>query len=147
MACVNAPVHGAGAERRGLLDGVHVLVVDDEDDPRELFRDVLELAGARVSVASSARAALAEIERQVPDVLVSDIMMPNEDGYWLIKAVRAIREQTGRRHPRALAITGDRWRHSRTRAVDAGFDAELCKPIGIEALCEAVARLAGRYRD
>jgi len=147
MACANASAHDAGAERRGLLDGVHVLVVDDEDDPRELFRDVLELAGAHVSVASSARAALAAIEDHVPDVLVTDIMMPSEDGYWLIEAVRAIRDATGRRHPRALAITGDRWRHPRSRAVDAGFDAELTKPIGIETLCETVARLAGRYRD
>src|SRR6266850_1938290 len=97
-----------------LLDGVHVLVVDDEEDPRELFRDVLELAGARVSVAASARAALAAIEREVPDVLVSDIMMPSEDGYWLINAVREFRHATGRRHPKALALTGDGRRHSRS---------------------------------
>ena len=128
-----------------LLDGVHVLVVDDEEDPRELFRDVLELAGARVSVAASARAALAAIEREVPDVLVSDIMMPSEDGYWLINAVREFRHATGRRHPKALALTGDGRRHSRSHTLDAGFDAQLSKPIGVDTLCGAVARLAGRF--
>jgi CheY-like chemotaxis protein len=144
MACPQS----AAAEvsrRKGVLDGVHVLVVDDEEDPRELFRDVLELAGAHVSVADSARAALAIVERDVPDVLVTDIMMPNEDGYWLIDAVRAFRATTGRRHPRALALTGGGRTHPRARAVTAGFDVQLSKPIGIETLCEAVARLAGRY--
>jgi len=146
MACPHstaAEVSSSG--RRRVLEGLHVLVVDDEDGPRELFRDVLELAGAHVSVAASARAALAVVERDVPDVLVTDIMMPGQDGYWLINAVRNFREASGRRHPRALALTGDGRRHPRARAVAAGFDAQLSKPVGIETLCEAVARLAGRY--
>jgi len=145
MACPHSIAAEVSSRRKGVLDGLHVLVVDDEEDPRELFRDVLELAGAHVSVAASAREALAIVEREVPDVLVTDIMMPNEDGYWLIDAVRALRESTGRRHPRALALTGGGRTHPRARAVAAGFDAQLGKPIGIETLCEAVARLAGRY--
>jgi CheY-like chemotaxis protein len=145
MAGPHSAAHDVSTGRRALLHGVHVLVVDDDEDPRELFRDVLELAGARVSVAASARAALAAIERDVPDIVVSDIMMPNEDGYWLIDAVRAFRGVTGRRHPRALALTGDGRRHSRARTLAAGFDAQLSKPIGVDTLCEAVARLAGRY--
>jgi CheY-like chemotaxis protein len=125
-----------------ILEGVLVVVVDDEDDPRALFRDVLELAGARVTVASSARAALEAIEREMPDVLVSDIMMPDEDGYWLINAVRALPSGTGR--PRALAITGDPRRNSRDQVLRAGYDAHLSKPVGVDVLCAAVARLAGR---
>jgi hypothetical protein len=69
---------------------LHVVVVDDEEGPRALFSDILAMVGARVTVASSAREALAIIERDRPDVLVSDIMMPGEDGYWLIKAVRLL---------------------------------------------------------
>lgn len=125
------------------LDGVHIVVVDDEEDPRALFRDVLEEAGARVTAASSARDALAVIERDSPDVLVSDIMMPNEDGYWLIDAVRALPSK-GRRCPRALAITGDPQRHSWGRVRAAGFDAHLSKPVGVDVLCSEVARLAAR---
>jgi CheY-like chemotaxis protein len=125
------------------LEGVHVVVVDDDHDARMLFCDVLELAGARVTTASSARAALAAIEREVPDVLVSDIMMPIEDGYWLIQAVREL-PLRGHRRPRALALTGDFTRHPRDRALRAGYDAHLGKPVSVDVLCAAVARLAAR---
>jgi CheY-like chemotaxis protein len=127
-----------------LLDGVHVLVVDDEALPRALFHDVLELAGARVTVAASAREALESIERDVPDVVVSDIMMPHQDGYWLIAALQAVRARTGGR-PRAVAITGDPRRHSPERTRQAGFDAHLTKPMGVDELSAAVASLAGRF--
>lgn len=126
-----------------VLKGVHVVVVDDEDDPRALFGEVLEMAGARVTVAASAREALAIIERDVPDVLVSDIMMPGEDGYWLIEAVRLLPSE-GRRRIRALAITGDPVQHARDRVLRAGYDAHIGKPMGVDALCALVARLVGR---
>ena len=144
MVCLDSAPLDAPPNSRGLLDGIHVLVVDDEPDPRALFRDVLEEAGARVTAVPSAREAIAAMERELPDVLVSDIMMPNEDGYWLIEAVRALRRDGGRR-PRALAITGDSRRHSRTRVLTAGYDAHLGKPVGVDTLCVAVARLAGRF--
>ena len=85
----------------GPLEGIRVVVVDDEDGPRTLFRVVLELQGSQVTAVSSARDALDAMKREIPDVLVSDIMMPNEDGYWLIAAVAALRLTHGR--PRALA--------------------------------------------
>src|SRR5205823_1700535 len=88
MVCLTPAARGITEHPKRPLDGVHVLVVDDERDPRELFRDVLVLAGARVTMAASARDALAAIEHDPPEVLVSDIMMPGEDGYWLIDAVR-----------------------------------------------------------
>src|SRR5262245_47696552 len=126
---------------RGLLNGLHVLVVDDDAGPRQLFRDVLELAGARVTVAPSARLALAAIQCAVPDVLVSDIMMPEHDGYWLIRAVRALANEHGGRIP-ALAVTGDHGQHSRARALAEGFNAHLPKPINVRELVAAVERLA-----
>jgi len=129
-----------------VLKGVHVVVVDDEDDPRALFSEVLAMAGARVTVASSAREALGIIERDVPDVLVSDIMMPGEDGYWLIEAVRLLPSE-GNRRIRALAITGDPVQHARDRVLRAGYDAHISKPMGVDALCALVARLVGRERS
>jgi len=130
--------------QKGELHGLHVLVVDDEQSPRELFRDVLALAGARVTVAASARQALAVIERDVPDVLVSDIMMPGEDGYWLIENVHTRAKSNGGGRPRAVAVTGDPVKHSRDRALRAGFDAHLGKPVDVDVLQATVGRLAGR---
>ncbi|HTO13661.1 MAG TPA: response regulator [Candidatus Binatia bacterium] len=121
---------------------MHVVVVDDEESVRGLFTDVLQLAGACVRAASSAREALALIEAGMPHVLVSDVMMPDEDGYWLIGALRGM----GPRRPRTLAITGDARRHSRDELLRAGYDAFLSKPIGVELLTTTVARLAGRSR-
>jgi CheY-like chemotaxis protein len=118
-----------------------VLVVDDDAGPRQLFRDVLELSGARVTVAPSARLALAAIQCEVPDVLVSDIMMPEHDGYWLIRSVRELSTEHGGRVP-ALAVTGDPSQHSRTRALAEGFTAHLQKPINVKEFSSMVARLA-----
>ena len=130
------------ARPAGLLSGVDVVLVDDEESVRDLFNDVLQLAGAQVRAASSAREALALIEARMPHVLVSDVMMPHEDGYWLIAALLAM----GPRRPRTLAITGDARRHSRDELLRAGYDAFLCKPIGVDLLTATVARLAGHAR-
>lgn len=140
MVCLDSGRPDARAS--GLLGGVHVVVVDDEESVRGLFTDVLQLAGACVRAASSAREALALIEAGMPHVLVSDVMMPDEDGYWLIGALRGM----GPRRPRTLAITGDARRHSRDELLRAGYDAFLSKPIGVELLTTTVARLAGRSR-
>ena len=124
----------------GPLSGVRVVVVDDEQDVRDLFTDMLQLAGADVRAACSAREALGLIEAQMPHTVVSDVMMPHEDGYWLIAALRAM----GPRRPRALAITGDPRVHSRDALLRAGYDAFLSKPVSVDALTATVARLAGR---
>ena len=138
MVCLTPTARDATDNPKPLLAGVHVLVVDDEDDPRELFRDVLVLAGARVTVARSAREALAAFSHEPPDVLVSDIMMPGEDGYWLIHAVRTAHVESWSR-VRALAITGDARRHSRDEVLTAGFDAHLTKPIDFAELQRLLA--------
>jgi two-component system, chemotaxis family, CheB/CheR fusion protein len=123
------------------LDGLSVLVVDDDPAPLELYREVLTLAGARVRVATSAKAAVLLVQQEIPDVVVSDIMMPGEDGYWLINTLRELPADLGGRVP-ALAVTGDPGRHSRERARAAGYDCHLTKPVQITEFSATVARLA-----
>jgi two-component system, chemotaxis family, CheB/CheR fusion protein len=120
------------------LDGLTVLIVDDDPAPLELYREILTLAGARVRVATSARAALLMVQQETPDAVVSDIMMPGEDGYWLI---RALRDLPGGRIP-ALAVTGDPGNHSRERTRQAGYDCHLAKPVQVTEFSSTVARLA-----
>ena len=124
------------------LDGLTVLVVDDDPGPLELYREVLTMAGARVRVSTSARAALLMVQQEVPDVVVSDITMPGEDGYWLIRALRELPPDKGGRIP-TLAVTGDPVRHSSERTRKAGYDAHLAKPVQIAEFSATVARLAG----
>jgi CheY-like chemotaxis protein len=123
------------------LDGLTVLVVDDDPAPLELYREILTLAGARVRVATSARAALLMVQQEVPDAVVSDIMMPGEDGYWLIRALRDLPVEQGGRIP-ALAVTGDPGSHSRERTRQAGYDGHLAKPVQVAEFSATVARLA-----
>jgi CheY-like chemotaxis protein len=123
------------------LDGLSVLIVDDDPAPLELYREILTLAGARVRVATSARAAILLVQQEVPDVLVSDIMMPGEDGYWLIRALRELPADQGGCVP-ALAVTGDPRNHSSERARQAGYDSHLSKPVQVREFSATVARLA-----
>ena len=123
------------------LEGLTVLVVDDDPAPLELYREILTLAGARVRVATSARAALLMVQQEVPDAVVSDIMMPGEDGYWLIRALRDLPVEQGGRIP-ALAVTGDPGSHSRERTRQAGYDGHLAKPVQVAEFSATVARLA-----
>ena len=124
----------------GVLAGVRVVVVDDQDPVRDFFHDVLHLAGAEVWAAASAREALTMIEAHRPHVVVSDVMMPREDGYWLIAAVRAMPPP----RPRTVAVTGNAREHSRDKLLGAGYDAHLAKPVGVDTITAMVARLAGR---
>jgi CheY-like chemotaxis protein len=126
------------------LEGLTVLVVDDDPAPLELYREILTLAGARVRVATSARAALLMVQQEVPDAVVSDIMMPGEDGYWLIRALRDLPAERGGRIP-ALAVTGDPGTHSRERAREAGYDCHLAKPVQVAEFSATVARLASGH--
>lgn len=123
------------------LVGLHVLVVDDDPEARELIRTVLEYGGAFATVVPSAREALRHLQRVTPDVLVSDIAMPHEDGYWLIREVRAHGAIKGQRLP-AIAITAHGEAHGPDRTLGAGFDAHLQKPIDPWELCRLIAALA-----
>ena len=129
-------------EVRGLsLRGVKVLVVDDERDARELVRRVLTDAGARVFTASSIDEALDAVGRHQPDVMVSDIGLPGQDGYELIRRVRML---GGDRRVQAVALTAFARLEDRTQAMLAGFQMHLAKPVDPRELIVTVASLAGR---
>ena len=125
------------------IAGVRVLVVDDEPDARMLVRRLLEDCEAVVSTAESAREALERLERDPPDVLVSDIGMPGEDGYSLIRRVRALGPDRGGNTP-AVALTAYARAEDRVRSVLAGFQMHVSKPVEPAELITMVASLAGR---
>lgn len=121
------------------LHGIRVVLVEDHDDSRELLALMLEQCGAVVVSAPSARDGLAAVLEQRPDVVVSDLGMPGEDGYWLIREV----------HSRcgalpAVAVTGFGDRYHSGQARDAGFSEYLNKPVDPERLCGAVAKVLDR---
>jgi signal transduction histidine kinase/ActR/RegA family two-component response regulator len=123
-----------------LLRNVRVLVVEDEKDTRDLLVMALSGCGAEVTAASSVPEALAAFDRRKPDVLVSDIGLPVEDGYSLIRKVRA---RNGNAVP-AAAVTAYAGAEDRRRALEAGFQTHLAKPVDPSELVATVARLAGR---
>jgi PAS domain S-box-containing protein len=125
------------------LNGLKVLVVDDEPDARELITTVLEQCQAVVTVASSASEALEALARVQPDVLVSDIGMPGEDGYSLIEKVRQLPPQQGGRIP-AVALTAYARAEDRIKALAAGFQMHAPKPVEPAELAAIVASLAER---
>lgn len=125
------------------LKGVKVLVVDDEPDARELVRRVLESADAAVITVGSAQEALERLIQEGPDVLVSDIGMPDEDGYDLIRRVRALPQDKGGATP-ALALTAFARSEDRQRAFMAGFQLHVAKPVEPSELVAVVASLAGK---
>jgi signal transduction histidine kinase len=130
----------ATGPRHKHLAGVHALVVEDDEDGRELLRTVLNGYGAIVTTVATARAALAAIAERPPDVLISDIGLPDEDGFALIQKVRA----DGYSRLPAIAVTAYVSQSDVGRAFGAGFQAHLPKPIQPTALGAAVARLVGR---
>ena len=127
------------------LPDICVLAVDDDTDALGLVREILESAGAKVRTATSARAALALIEEEVPDVMVSDLGMPGMDGYELIQRVRQM-EGPAKELPTA-ALTAYARSEDRAKALRLGFEMHLAKPIDPSELIAAVASLARRRRD
>jgi hypothetical protein len=122
------------------LDGLRVLVVDDEADARELMRMVLRGAGAEVMAAASADEALEQLERWSPDILVSDIGLPGDDGYVLIQKQREREAGHGPSIP-ALAVTAYARAEDRTRALAAGFQLHVPKPLEPADFVAAIASL------
>jgi CheY-like chemotaxis protein len=129
------------------LNGARILVVDDEADARELVATVLMEAGAEVETARSAAEAFELFKRFRPDVLVSDVGMPEEDGFSLIRRLRALPSSEGGRVP-ALALTAFAREGDRAQALKAGFTAHVGKPVEPEVLASAVSNLVAlRQRD
>jgi PAS domain S-box-containing protein len=125
------------------LDGVHVLAVDDDDDALTLLREILESAGARVTTAVSGQQALSAMKTTTPDVLLTDIGMPGMDGFELIAHVRRSAAEPFGSVP-AAALTAYARSEDRTRALRAGFQMHLAKPIDPGELLAAVHVLANR---
>ncbi len=132
--------------RSGTLRGVRVLVVDDEHDTREVLSVMLARYGTEVRAAGSAAEALEVFKQWKPDVLVSDIGMPEEDGYALIEKIRALNQEDGGDVP-AIALTAFAAAQDKERALAAGFQRHLAKPIEPVALAKNVARILGRSDD
>lgn len=131
------------ADAEPTLQGVRVLMVDDEPDARELVTTVLERKGATITAVATVDEALSAIAREKPDVILSDLGMPGEDGYSLIRRLRAQSPEQGGRIP-AAALTAYASAQDRTRALLAGFQSHVPKPIEASELAAVIANLAGR---
>ena len=125
------------------LDGVRVVLVDDDPDARELLAAILEEQGARVTTAGTAKEGLRAVEVERPDLLVSDIGLPHEDGYALLRSVRALPGEQ-ERSVAALALTAYAGPQAARKAALAGFQSHLAKPVLPARLIHEVAWLAGR---
>jgi len=135
LAFAREPVAGPLAE----LDGLRIVVVDDEPDGLDMVSQVLSESGATVVSAGSAQEAMAALQGESADILISDIGMPQVDGYELLQRVRA----SGHALP-AIALTAFARREDHTRALNAGYALHLAKPVEPAELVSSVARLLGR---
>ena len=127
--------------QRPELAGVRVLIVDDDEDNREMLSTVLELSGALVTTAHSAAEALRVLEREVVEVLVSDIGLPDEDGFGLLRKARALHGPRRLDLLPAVALTGYASPEDKEQARAAGFQALLTKPVAIAELLSALVRV------
>ena len=125
------------------LDGLRVLLVDDEPEARQILSTVITRTGAEVKACTSANEALAKLIEWKPDVILSDIAMPDEDGYSFIGKVRSLPRDKGGETP-AAALTAYARDVDRRQALAAGYQMHIAKPIGASQLVTMIARLAGR---
>jgi signal transduction histidine kinase/DNA-binding response OmpR family regulator len=141
-----APANGgpyAGPAQR--LRGLRVMVVDDEEDARDVIGEILRRGGAEVTTAATAREGLRLLTSVRPDVVVSDIAMPDEDGYAFIRCVRQLSAEDGGSTP-AVALTAYAREEDRARSIAAGFQAHLAKPVEPGDMVNAVADLCDAAR-
>jgi signal transduction histidine kinase/DNA-binding response OmpR family regulator len=138
-----ADSNGGAEESAKVLDGLRVLIVDDEADARELVSMIVTRCGGEVRCSDSAADAIEALREWDPDVLVSDIGMPIEDGYSFIRRVRKLRSKRAKEIP-AVALTAYVNTVDRNRALSAGFQAHLAKPVEPQALVNLIAEAAGR---
>ncbi|MEA5575548.1 response regulator [Anabaena sp. UHCC 0451] len=122
------------------LTGLHILVIDDDDDSCFYITAVLELDGAIVKAVSSAALALEILPKFKPDALICDIAMPDEDGYTFIRKVRSLKANQGGRVP-AVALTAYADSEDRVCALQAGFQKHIAKPVEPDELVEIIANL------
>ncbi|MEH2128927.1 ATP-binding protein [Nostoc sp.] len=126
-----------------ILAGIQILVVDDDNDTRDFHTFVLEQAGAMVTAVTSAKEALQILAESEPDMLLSDIGMPEMDGYMLMRQVKALQANQAKQIP-AIALTAYAGEINQEQALEAGFQKHLSKPIEPDKLVKAIATLIGR---
>ena len=149
-SAVTAPVTGvrpaaqAGADDLSDLSGVRVLVIDDVPDTLDVLEQILSYSGAATMTAPGAGAALALLEREVPDVIVSDVGMPEVDGFELM---RRIRRRAATADIPAIALTAFTRQDDRDKALQAGFTDYLAKPVEPAALAAAIKRAVATARE
>jgi CheY-like chemotaxis protein len=129
-----------GDADRSLLTGIRILVVEDEPDARVILRRMLEDRDAAVEVAESVPTALARLHPTVPDIIVSDIGMPHEDGYDLIRQVRSLPLDQGGAIP-AIAVTAFAHPEDRRRTIAAGYQMHISKPVQPDELVAGIRSL------
>lgn len=122
------------------LQGLHILLVDDEADTRALVAFMLEQQGSEVTAVSSAAEALRQLQQTIPDLILSDIGMPNVDGYGFIQQVRSLQPEQGGNIP-AIALTAYAGEFDQKQALSAGFQLHLAKPMDLDALIRAITQL------
>jgi len=137
-----APSEGAEGRPDGSIRGARVLIVEDDPGTREALSEMLGLTGAVVRSADSAATAMKAFEEFRPELLVCDVAMPDEDGYGLLGRIRALGPERGGDVP-ALALTALAGDDDRRRAAEAGFQEHLAKPVDIDRLVAALAKLRG----
>jgi CheY-like chemotaxis protein len=123
------------------IEGLRILVVDDDVDTLELITFILEEYQMQVTTAASASEALDSLTRSLPHIMISDIAMPGEDGYSLIRKVRNLEAESGGHIP-AIALTAFAREEDRILALDAGFQMHVAKPVDPFELVAVVAKLA-----
>jgi CheY-like chemotaxis protein len=126
------------------LEDVHILIVDDEPDARELLRAMLVSTGARISEAGSAEEAMRVMVDDPPGILLADVAMPDQDGYSMIRALRVMPE--GRRL-RAIAVSAYARREDKKRALAAGYDTHVAKPVERQEIFEAIERVSRQRQE
>lgn len=129
-----------------LLQGLVILIVEDDDDARELMQAVLEQRGARVFAADRVSVAVDLFDQVSPHVVVSDIAMPDEDGFALVRRLRSLPPESGGRIP-IIAVSAYTSSGDRTRALAAGFDRYHHKPVDFDELSAAIVGLLDSQED
>ncbi|WP_414552642.1 response regulator [Anabaena sp. CCY 0017] len=124
------------------VEGLRLLVIDDDVDTRQILKILFELEGAKVITVASASEAIKLISQFKPDILISDISLPDEDGYSLLAKIRGLMAEQGKQIP-AIALTGYTREEDRIYAFASGFQSHLCKPINLDELVYEVANLSG----
>ncbi|MBZ5789139.1 response regulator [Burkholderia contaminans] len=132
------PLYAAGTPDTVALDGRRVLVVDDDATSRASLAAALETMGAQVSTAQSGHDALDVVEQDAPNVVLSDLAMPDGDGFWLLERIRHL---PGSGHLPVVAVTAHAGNADRHRVMAAGFDAYLCKPVDMPTLASVIAEV------